>query len=152
MDNKTLMIGKPIIPSTKQSGDCDLCKGYRVCSTAMNILADIATVDVPKGGPSSTLVRVGHFSHGGTRITARILGPMRVDGGLLLLTQTAKGECPSHRVYLLDDIYRDLGFNCGRTEYDSDLGVLIGKAIAKRDRILNGTTNYFSGGRVVKIL
>lgn len=148
------MIGDPVIPPTHRGDDCDLRKRYRVCSTAMSILADIVTVDFPKGRPSSTLIRVGHFSNGGIRITARILGPMRVDGGLLLLTQTAKGERPSHRVYLLNDVYRDLGFNCGRTEYDSDLGTLIGKAIAKRDRILNGTTNYFSGttGRVVKIL
>jgi hypothetical protein len=146
------MIGKPIIGSTKQSSDCNLCKGYRVCSTAMSILADIATVDIPKGEPSSTLVRVGHFSHGGIRITARILGPMRVDGGLLLLTQTAKGECPSHRVYFLNDVYNDLSFELGNTEYASDLDELIGKAMMKRDRMLKGTTNYFSGGKVVKIL
>jgi hypothetical protein len=120
----------------------------------MGILADIVTVDLAKGRPSSTLVRVGHFRHGRMRITARILGPMRVDGGLLLLTQTAKGEPSRHRVYFVDELYQELGFNLSDTDYASNLYELIGKAIRKRDRMLEGTTNYFSGitGRVVKIL
>ena len=120
----------------------------------MNILADMVTVDFPKGRSSSTLVHVGHFRHRRMRITARILGPMRVDGGLLLLTQKAKGERSSHRVYFVDELYQELLFNLSDTAYANNLYDLIGKAIRKRDRLLDGTTNYFSGitGRVVKIL
>lgn len=120
----------------------------------MSILADMVTVDFPKGRPSSTLAPVGHFRHGRMRITARILGPMRVDGGLLLLTQTAKEEPSRHRVYFVDELYQELGFNLSDTDYTRNLYELIEKAIRKRDRMLDGTTNYFSGitGRVVKIL
>src|SRR5215831_8738258 len=125
----TQMISNPKIPSTTQSGDCDLCKCYRVCSTAMGILADIVTVDLAKRRSSSTLVRFGHFRHGRMRVTAQMLGPMRVDGGLLLLTQTAKGEPSRHRVYFVDELYQELDFNVSDTDYASNLYELIEKAI-----------------------
>jgi hypothetical protein len=148
------MIGDQEISSVELTSDCDLRKSYKLCSTAMNILADIIVGDFSKGRPNPTLVRVGHVSERGIRTTAWILGPMRVDGGLLLLTQTAKGDCLSHRVCLLDDVYDELDFNRGGAERASALWALIEKAIRKRDRILSGTTNYFSGttGKVVKIL
>jgi len=71
-----------------------------------------------------------------------------------LLTQTGKGERSRHRVYFVDELYQELGFKFCDTECASNLYELIGKAIRKRDRMLHGTTNYFSGitGRVEKIL
>jgi hypothetical protein len=82
--------GYVVVPPRKRIGDCDFRKRYRICRTAINILADLVAVDVLKRRPTSVVVYVGHYTSGGIRITARILGPTRIDGGLILLTQKAR--------------------------------------------------------------
>jgi hypothetical protein len=146
--------GYVVVPPRKRIGNCDFRKRYRVCRAAINILADLVAVDVLKRRPTSVLVYVGHYNRGGIRITARILGPTRIDGGLMLLTQKAKSGHSRHRIYLLDDLYCKPELNGRRTECTNELWALIIKAVAKRSQILSETTNYFSGatGKVIKIL
>jgi hypothetical protein len=131
----------------------NLRRRYKVCRAAVDVLADLAVVDALKRPASSTLVRVGKAIYKGVRITAHLLGPTRIDGGIVLLTQSKGGEC-SHRVYLLDDLCQENGSSCHHTGCKSELGELIEKAVAKRSQLLSGTTNYFSGitGKVIKIL
>jgi hypothetical protein len=126
----------------------------KACKAAVSVLADIVVIDALKRPLSSTLVYVGRIVHNGVRITARILGPTRIDGGVILLTQITKGHCSSHQAYLLDDLYREMELNRRRTGCESELCELIEKAVARRSRILSTTTNYFSGitGKVMEIL
>lgn len=131
-----------------------LRKSHKACDAAVSVLADIVAIDALRRSPSSTLVHVGSVIHKGVRITARILGPTRIDGGVILLTQSTKRSRPSHRVYLLDDLYGVMELNRRRTGCTSDLWELVLKAIARRSRILSTTTNYFCGitGKVIEIL
>src|SRR5258708_35374361 len=125
----------------------------RVYSHAMGIVADNIPTKVSKLPLTSMLVFVGHSIHKGVRITARLLGPTRIDGGLLLLTEVAEGRDPSHRAYLLDDLQHELRTSSRYCEHAHELA-LINRAIARRNQILSTTTNYFSGitGKVWKIL
>jgi hypothetical protein len=127
---------------------------YKACKAAVSVLADILVIDAPKRPLSSTLVFVGRIVHNGARITARILGPTRIDGGIILLTQITKDRRSSHQVYLLDDLYREMELNRCRTGCRSELWELVVKAVARRSQILRTTTNYFSGitGKVIEIL
>ena len=170
----TQMRGTRMSQSSKRVGNCDLPlarasteqtkaaisadadnlrRRYKVCRAAVDVLADIAVVDALKRPPSSTLVRVGKATYKGVCITAHLLGSTRIDGGIVLLTQSKDGES-SHRVYLLNELCQENGSSCCRTGYRSELEELIEKAVAKRSQILSGTTNYFSGitGKVIKIL
>lgn len=130
-----------------------LAKRYKVCSAALSILAEIVAADPLERPPRSTLVGVSQVIHEGVHITAQILGSTRIDGGLILFRQS-KGGRSSHEVYILDDLYRAMDLNRRRTGYTGELWELIVKAIARRNQILSGTTNYFSGvtGKVTKIL
>lgn len=126
---------------------------YKVCRAAVDVLADIVLVDALKRPASSTLVRIGKVTYRGVGITAYLLGPTRIDGGIVLLTQS-KGGRFSRRIYLLDDVFQKTGSSRRHTGCTSELRKLMEKAVAKRSQILSGTTNYFSGitGKVIKIL
>ena len=140
---------KPIkTPECMDGHDC--CRCYEACNAALNVVAGIVTTGRLR---SLDMLYVGQIIHNKISTKAYILGPLRVDGGIVLFTQTRKIERGKIRsfAYFLDDFYRELELSrrCGRS---SELWGLIEKAIIKRERSLRGTTNYFSGGVVVKIL
>ncbi len=89
---------------------------------------------------------------GGVRTSVRMLGVKRVNAGLVLLTKRIGQEDSSHEIYRFEELYHELNAKTPGTEYFDNLTELILKADRKRDRILNGTTNFFSGGKVVRIL
>ena len=154
--NCGMTLDKPSSSQTKvQISDYayNLAKAHTICSAAVNILADIVVADGLDRDPRATLVRVGQVNRKGVRITANILGATRIDGGLVLLTWLGGGRS-SHRVYLLDDLYRRMNLNRQRTGCPDELWELVLKAVARRNQILGGTTNYFSGitGKVIKRL
>jgi hypothetical protein len=132
----------------------DSARGLRICNAVVTILADIIALPEQHRPSTSVLMAVGSFTHDKTRVTVRILGPTRIDGGLVLFTKTARGKNPEHEVYVLNDFYTKMCSDRSLSEYAQRMEVLIQKAIRKRDRVLIGTTNYFSGitGKVVEIL
>lgn len=127
---------------------------FRICNAAVGILADIITLPEQHRPSTSVLMQGGSFTHDKTRVTVRILGPTRIDGGLMLFTTTARNKDPEHEVYVLEDFYAKVCSDRSHSEYIQRMQLLIQRAIRKRDRVLVGTTNYFSGvtGKVVGIL
>lgn len=128
-------------------------KSYAACHAALDILADLATLHERNRPQSSNLVFVGQFIHQNVRVTAHLLGPKCIHGGVLLITSGTKGRALRHEAYFLDDIQSDPRLTACR-EDSTGFAELVRKAVARRNRMLVGTTNYFSGttGRVVKIL
>jgi hypothetical protein len=125
---------------------------FVICRDALSILADIVTTPEKHRPPDSTLVYVGHFVHKRVRITGRILGPLRVDGGLLLVTRQSERHGTQHQICLLEDLLQDSCDNFEHIEFASKLQALTEKALGVRQRIGSEATNYFSGGKVVKSL
>jgi hypothetical protein len=156
IDNCGLALERPSPAQTKagisEYAD-NLAKRYEVCSSALSILAEIVAADVLERLPRPIFMRVGQVIIEGVRITAWILGSTRIDGGLVLLRQSKESHS-SHEVYVLDDLYRSMESNRCRTGCTGEIWELVIKAVAKRNHILKGTTNYFSGitGKVIKIL
>lgn len=141
---------KSLLKEAKSTYPDDRCGCHEAGIAALNVMAEIVIASRLR---SSDMVYVGQIIHNQIRTKAYILGPMRVDGGIVLLTQMIEIKRRKTRssAYFLDDLYGELELKrrCGRL---SELCGLIEKAIDKRDRILRGTTNYFSGGKVVEIL
>jgi hypothetical protein len=156
IDNCGLALERPSPTQTKSAiseyAD-NLAVRYEICSSALSILAEIVAAGILERPPRSTLMRVGQVILEGVRITAWILGSTRIDGGLVLIRQS-KGSHSSHEIYVLDDLYRAMELNHCREGYTSELWELVIKAVARRNQILKGTTNYFSGisGKVINIL
>ena len=136
----------------RAKGPLGLSTSYELCNAVMSILADIATLESDKLPLTSTVIYVGRFCHRRSRISLRLLGPTRLDGGLVMLTHEQRNNAPRHEAFVLDDLYSETTKHCTCAEYASNLDGLVTKAVRRRNRALKGTTNYFAGGRVVKIL
>ncbi len=135
----------------------DHAKIFKIYCDALNILADIAATTEQHRPANSTIVYVGHFVHEGVRVTGRILGPLRVDGGLLLVTrqiETRQNEChdTQHLIYRLEDFLQTSRDDLRHVESLSKIQALLEKSFTVRERIGSEATNYFSGGKVVKSL
>ena len=128
----------------------DTGKLFTICRDALNILADIITTTDQHRPLNSTVVYVGHFVHNGIRITGRILGPLRTDGGLVLITRQDEHDGTKHQIFRLDDILQEPRDSLEHGEFLSKLRVLMEKAFGMRDHIASEATNYFAGGKVVK--
>jgi hypothetical protein len=145
-------------PSTiRRDPDCDLSLPdtpqkpvHKAYSGALDVLASIVASNRTE---SRDMVYVGQIIHDSARIKGYILGPTRVDGGIILLARTRGFSNTQYFAYFLDDLFNALE-SCRRCGQSTDLWKLILKAVAKRSQILRGTTNYFSGitGKVIKIL
>ncbi len=120
----------------------------------MSVLADIVTTARPYSGQNLDLVYVGRFTLGDVRVSLRMLGLLRAEGDLVLLTRRVGRQDASHEIHRFDELCHDVWSNAPRTEYNDKLSALLRKAALKRTRILSTTTNIFSGvtGRVVKII
>ena len=156
IDNCGPALERPSPTQTKAeiSEYADNCaKRYKVCSSALSILAEIVATNVLERPPRATFMRIGQVVLKGIRITAWLLGSTRIDGGLILFRQS-KGGHSDYEVYLLDDLYRAIELNRCCTGYTDERWELVIKAVERRDQMLRGTTNYFSGitGKVIKIL
>jgi hypothetical protein len=123
---------------------------FTVYRDALTILTDIVTTTEQHRPLNSTAVHVGHFVHQGIRITGRILGPLRTDGGLFLVTRQGPDDNTRHQICRLDSLFQDSRDDLEHREFLTKLQVLIEKAVCARDGARTEATNYFSGGKVVK--
>lgn len=138
------------IVESQQKRRCD-----NATKASLAVLGDLVVLHERDRSPSSTCTFAGRAVCNGARLTAHLLGATRVDGGVLLVTERTKGRPNEHRVYLLDDLQRELNTiccHCYPRETSVEFKSLVEKAIIKREKLLAHTTNYFSDGKVYKIL
>lgn len=100
-------------------------------SEQVNML-HIALADVIAGESQM----VGRFTIDGIKVIGYLVGALRMDGGTLLLKQTAGDQSPSYSVYNLEKEYESLRRRLGNGDYIRELYNVVGKAMIVRNRKL----------------